>query len=109
VRYVRRNNLDIFADILKAARRGARKTRIVYQANLNFKIVENYLRNLILMGYLEPGGEGVYVTTSKGIEFLQRYEELLSLMPEARLIDVDGEMIALPNSQVRALMNGGRR
>ncbi len=109
---MRRNNLDICADILRTARVGAKKTRIVYQANLNFKIVEKYLRNLISKGYLEPDGDGVYVTTSKGIGFIQRYEELLSLMPEAptRLIDAKEEILAAPKpSGLGASMSGGGR
>jgi predicted transcriptional regulator len=39
---MRRNDLEICADILRVARRGAKKTQIVYEANLNFKIVKKY-------------------------------------------------------------------
>ncbi|GAI07498.1 unnamed protein product [marine sediment metagenome] len=46
----RRNNLDISADILRTAHSGARKTRIVYQANLNFDIVKKYLKALLDRG-----------------------------------------------------------
>ena len=38
---MRRNDLDICADILKVSKAGAKKTHIVYRANLNFKIVKN--------------------------------------------------------------------
>lgn len=75
---MRRNNLDIFADILKAARQGARKTRIVYQANLNFKIVEKYINSLMLHGFLEALEDGTYITSQRGALFLKQYEELVS-------------------------------
>ncbi len=71
----RRNNLDIAADILRTAHSGARKTRIVYQANLNFKIVKRYLKTLIRNGLLlhDPPR---YYTTPKGVTYLSRYEAL---------------------------------
>jgi len=74
----RRNNLDVQADILRTARSGALKTRIVYQANLNFKIVKKYLKNLIerkLLTFNEPH----YFTTDKGNSYIMRYEALNSL------------------------------
>jgi len=43
---VRRDNRDISADILRLATHEVIKTRIVYGANLNFKIVEGYLSRL---------------------------------------------------------------
>ena len=75
---MRRNNLDITADILRTAHSGARKTRIVYQANLNFDIVKRYLKGLIQQGMLkhEPPR---YYTTEKGVAYLSRYEALSSL------------------------------
>lgn len=108
---MRRNNLDICADILKAARRGARKTKIVYQANLNFKIVEKYLRNLVLGGYLETDGRGVYLTTPRGNGFIQQYEELLSLMPEApsRPVDLGEGVMNSSRAGPGTLLNGGGR
>jgi|TARA_B100002003_G_C13759654_1_gene377549 predicted transcriptional regulator len=76
---VRRNDLDICADILQVARAGAKKTQIVYQANLNFKIVKGYLQRLIANGMLDPSPEGrLYVTTSVGVDFIERYRALVS-------------------------------
>jgi predicted transcriptional regulator len=76
---VRRNDLDICADILQVARAGAKKTHIVYQANLNFKIVKGYLQRLIANGMLDPSPEGrLFVTTSVGVDFIERYRALVS-------------------------------
>jgi predicted transcriptional regulator len=76
---VRRNDLDICADILQVARAGAKKTQIVYQANLNFKIVKGYLQRLISNGMLDLSQEGkMFVTTGQGVDFLDRYRALVS-------------------------------
>lgn len=75
---MRRNDLEICADILRVARRGAKKTQIVYEANLNFKIVKKYLRRLIENGLLHNSeSERLFFTTNKGDNFLQQYSELI--------------------------------
>jgi predicted transcriptional regulator len=71
----RRESIDICRDILQLTRNGAIKTRIVYGANLNFKIVEGYLSKLLRHGLLEESRKG-YRTTEKGLDFIDRYEEL---------------------------------
>lgn len=77
---MKRNNLDICADLLQVARAGARKTHLVYQANLNFKIVKGYLAKLLESGFLTYDEKGHYFTTEKGVEFLSRYDELHNAM-----------------------------
>jgi predicted transcriptional regulator len=73
----KRDSVDISADILRLAQDGAIKTRIVYGANLNFKIVEGYLSRLTGLGLLEnKDGRRMYRTTEKGLAFINRYEEL---------------------------------
>lgn len=72
----RRNDLDICAEILQVARAGAKKTQIVYQANLNFKIVEKYLKRLTNGGLLQSKGR-FYFTTPKGVNFLEQYRVLV--------------------------------
>jgi len=73
----KRDSMDISADILRLARSGAIKTRIVYGANLNFKIVEGYLSRLTNLGLLDNrDSRRRYQTTEKGLSFIQRYEEL---------------------------------
>jgi predicted transcriptional regulator len=71
---MRRNNLDICADILQVSQSGAKKTQIVYKANLNFMIVKKYLGNLIDKGFIEKYDK-LYFTTNKGVNFLESYEE----------------------------------
>jgi len=67
---MRRNNLDIEADILNVAQQGTVKTWIVYRANLNFKIVKKYIDGLISRGMIEQDGK-LYFTTEKGEAYRQ--------------------------------------
>ena len=76
-----RNNLDICVDILHVARKGAKKTHIVYKANLNFKIVKKYINRLIKTGMLSSAKDSsLYVTTGQGINFLVKYHEFITPM-----------------------------
>ncbi len=74
---MKRNNLDICADILRVSRGGAKKTHLVYKANLNFNIVKKYISGLTESGLLEKNGERFYVT-EEGKLFIERYDKLSS-------------------------------
>ena len=72
----KRSDIEILADILKVAKSGAKKSHIVYKANLNFKIVKNYLeilKNSDLITCPE-GVVKVYRTTEKGTNYLNHFE-----------------------------------
>jgi predicted transcriptional regulator len=71
----RRESADICRDILQLAKNGAIKTRIVYGAHINFKMAKGYLSKLLSLGLLEESRKG-YRTTEKGLDFINRYEEL---------------------------------
>ena len=87
----RRNDLDICAEILRVSRSGAKKTRIVYQANLNFKIVEKYLDRLLRNDLLEQVEDRDFITTHKGVKFLEQYKVLVA--PIARVEPFRGMML----------------
>ena len=74
---MKRNNLDICADILRVSRGGAKKTHLVYKANLNFNIVKRYIHGLTQSGLLEKTGERFYAT-EKGNQFIEKYDKLTS-------------------------------
>ena len=85
----RRNDLDICYDILKVTQGGVRKTRIVYQANLNFKIVKRYLERLIEGGLIEYREDVKrYFTTEKGSYWMTSYSFIVS--PMKLIISPDG-------------------
>lgn len=75
---MRRNDIDICADILKVARSGAKKTHLVYKANLNFEIVKKYLSRLS-ENRLISSENGHYITTEEGMKFLDSYQEFTGM------------------------------
>ena len=67
--------MDIIADILSVAGEEAKKTHIVYSANLNFARVGEYLQYLVDKGLIENRSRE-YKTTERGEEFLRTYREM---------------------------------
>jgi len=88
-----RGRLDIIADILAVARQRAKKTQIMYQANLSYRLLTKYLE-IARMAYLLSfeRKQRRYVLTSKGKQFLEVYREYskCNRYVEKRLNDVDG-------------------
>ena len=79
----KRTNYLIISEILRACDGGAGKTKIVYQANLNFKMAESYLDNLRRNGCIETFSNGtrtVFKTTPKGLELKGRFDQFHSEM-----------------------------
>jgi len=73
-----RNRMEIVADILRVAVPGARKTHIMYGANLSFEQLEKYINFLLGRGLLEnETGRGEYKTTETGITYLRDFKEYL--------------------------------
>jgi predicted transcriptional regulator len=75
---MRRDKLQIILDILEICVNGANKTKIVYQANLNFKMVNIYLDILTNDQLLDMDSEQnkIYVTTNKGKELLKDVKQI---------------------------------
>ncbi|MBE9593169.1 MAG: winged helix-turn-helix domain-containing protein [Proteobacteria bacterium] len=71
----RRSRMDIIADILSVAGEEAKKTHIVYRANLNFARVDEYLQYMVDKGLIEKKSRE-YKTTERGEEFLRTYLEM---------------------------------
>jgi predicted transcriptional regulator len=73
-----RSRIQIAADIIEIAKDGSRKTRIMYQGNLSFDLLQKYLDMLVNFGLLEirGGAEKNYIATEKGQRFLEDYREL---------------------------------
>lgn len=72
-----RHRLEIVRDMLSVASVKAKKTRIMYRANLSFRQMEKYLKSLLESGLVECDDDSFYVTTGKGKEFLQMYADYL--------------------------------
>ncbi len=74
----------IISQILDICADGASKTRIVYQANLNFRTVNPYIELLTKNGLLEIiGGPAIiYKTTLKGIKMLKDFKSIQNELPD---------------------------
>jgi len=72
-----RGRLEIIADILCVVNdnNGARKTRIMYQANLSYKLLTQYLNDVLEAGFVVSGTKDCYMLTRKGKEFLAKFGE----------------------------------
>lgn len=75
----KRERLEIFTEILEFCKTEARKTNLVYGANLNFELADRYLMQLLDKGFIEKRKEK-FVTTKEGKEFLEKAREVLSLL-----------------------------
>jgi len=70
-----RDRLQIIADILSIVGRGAKRTRIMYQANLSYRLLCRYLDEVQDAGLIRFVDGKSYVLTAKAKEFLSRHEE----------------------------------
>jgi len=92
-----RSRLQIIADMLSVAGKGAKKTHIMYQANLSYKLLSRYLTEVMKAGLVSFKGEDCYGLTNKGQEFLDRFGEYSKRCKrlEEHLNDVNNEMMVL--------------
>ena len=71
----KRNDVEISADILRVAMTGAKKSHIVYQTNLNFKLLDKYLELLTKNDLItSPSDNKTFKTTEKGLRYLDHFE-----------------------------------
>jgi predicted transcriptional regulator len=69
-----RDRLEIIADILNAAAGGAKKTKIMYCANLSYKLLEKYLEEAIRIGFMRFNND-CYEVTERGQALLEKYDQ----------------------------------
>jgi predicted transcriptional regulator len=75
---MKRSRNEIISQILEICKNGASKTKIVYQANLNFNSVNPYL-DLLIKNDLIRVNEGraiLYETTPKGIRLMETIKQI---------------------------------
>ena len=80
--FLNRSRFDIIADILEKAVPGAKKTWLLYSANLSFGQHQKYLKTLIGLGLMARQGD-IYTTTAKGRDFLEGHGRLMEILGEA--------------------------
>ena len=72
-----RGRLEIVRDMLCAASEKTKKTRIMYQASLSYRLLEKYLKSILESGLVERVDDSFYLITRRGKEFLQTYDDYL--------------------------------
>ena len=70
-----RDRLQIIADILSVVRDGAKKTHVMYQANLSYALLSRYLGEVLESGLVCLDSEDCYRLTERGESFLDRFNE----------------------------------
>ena len=82
-RFKNRSRMVIISNILELAKDGVMKTHLMYQCNLSYTMLRDYLSYLKDRGMLEeiPGNENhkgtIYRTTDRGARFQSDYKALL--------------------------------
>lgn len=108
-----RDRLQIVADILYIANARARKTRIMYQANLSYKLLCRYLDEVVDAGLVRPEDDECYVLTAKGNEFLGRHEEYTkrckSLKEHLNSVNDERNVLVRMCSNTNRLRSGSHR
>ena len=81
---MKRNRNEIISEILRICIKGARKTKVVYQANLNFRTADPYLQLLIKNDLIvsSQGPHVVYKTTEKGMNLMKAIDQVHSTLAE---------------------------
>jgi len=75
---MKRSRHVIISQILDICTNGASKTRIVYQANLNFRTVNPYIDLLVKneLIKIKKGKTTLYETTPRGTNLLENFKEI---------------------------------
>ena len=94
-----RDRLEIVMDMLSVIgdNGGARKTRIMYMANLSWELLVRYLNNLLESGIVRCAASDCYMLTSKGKRLLEKcsnYHEHNKTVKD-QLNDVESERAVL--------------
>ena len=77
----KRDCLEITAEILSLCKRPQVKTRVMYETNLSWRMLQNYLSKLQSKGLLEVHHSlARYATTEKGLKFVEKWKELMELL-----------------------------
>ena len=71
-----RGFFDIMAEMVMVCQSGAKKTHIMYKANLSYEMLQRYLKMLLEAGLVEGSTfDGYYRASPKGVTFVRDYED----------------------------------
>ncbi len=91
MKLIRRSKIEVFVDVMKvvAEEQEIRRTRIMYKANLAWKVLKEALDFLEQKGILksESKGTGIFVSlTDEGYGVLRRFSELEAVFTKPAVI-----------------------
>lgn len=75
----KRNSYDCLYDLLKACKGGARKSHLVYRANLNFKLIQKYLPFGLERGLVKKLKKQYFIT-DLGRNFIRETDKLRKII-----------------------------
>ena len=68
----KRTRYELLADLLQSSKGGAKKTNLMFRANLSFDLLNKYLKFLLDNGLLEMKDD-LFFPTHAGLVYLQRF------------------------------------
>jgi len=81
LRKSRRSQEELLATILRIAKDGAKKTHLVYQSNMNFKVITPFINHALTKGFMIYNEDvKLFNTTDTGIRFIEAYDTLEAYM-----------------------------
>ncbi len=89
-----RSRLEILGDVLGVVSGGAKKTQIMYQANLSYSLLIRYLKEVIDMGLVKMKSGGTYELTEKGSAFLREFKSY-----NERRVEVEAQLNGVRNEK----------
>lgn len=106
-----RNKLQIIAEILEIVRDGAKKTHIMYKANLSYKLLCKYLDEVLECGLVRVDCEDSYVVAPKGKKFLQQFNRYMQRREHVKeeLKNVNKEKALLEQMYMNSRAHGSRK
>jgi len=78
-----RSRIEIIADLLSAVQSKSKKTHIMYESNLSYNLLMQYLNLLLKIGLIRKNNDGNYEISGRGRRFL---EECRVFLEKKRLI-----------------------
>jgi predicted transcriptional regulator len=77
----KRDRVEIMAEILDLCSVPKTKTHVMYGTNLSWKMLQHYLAELQSLGLLKiQGKSALYVTSKRGLDFVDKWKELKKLL-----------------------------
>ena len=75
----KRDLFEITGAILQITKDGAKRTQILYCANLSHMVLQKYLQKLLRLGFVtQDRSPGIFSLTERGLMYLDYFEDMKS-------------------------------